>query len=764
MASRRRLPSGKRTKRLPLWLSVFFAFLIIVFIALGAAFGTLLGYEYNLPKIQSLEDYRPDVISDVFSDDNKVIGEFAIERRIIVNYEDIPPYLQMAILAAEDDQFYNHSGVNYFSNIRAVYRDILKMRKSEGASTITQQLARMLLGSYEKTFDRKIKELLIAWKIEKQYSKQQILTLYCNQHNMGRGIYGVAAAADSYFGRQLKDLTLEECAMIAGLPRNPTRYSPRLYPEAALMRRNFILDRMVTEHMISPNLAAEAKAKPINLIPRTHDDTEIAPYFIEWVRESLAARYSTDDIWRRGLQVYTTLNIQMQKAANRALREGLRNYDKKRGWRGPVGNIFKTSTTSFDAYSHPDWRNPLHAGDIVIGLVEGVGDNGATVRIDKYRASLGPKEIAWTKAKSPAGILKPGDLDYFKIVALDDAKKTVSLLLEQRPEIEGAVIIMQNSTGEIKAMVGGFDFESSEFNRATQAMRQVGSTFKPFVYTAAFERGLTPGSTILDAPISYTDGLGRVWRPSNYDAKFKGQITARQALTESRNVPAVKVASLIGIKNVLVMARRFGLGGPMEPYLPLALGACEATPLEMASAFTVFPNLGVQAKPYFLRRVEDYDHVKKEETLPQIHQVIKPELAEEVLELLQNVVQNGTAAAAKSLGLPLGGKTGTTNDFTDAWFIGFNPSITAAVWVGFDEKKTLGNKESGAVVALPIWMDLMKEILKGRPVEYFPTAAPADQAIAESSDSTPFVQKRLFVEDLPGSKPPSASAILPKKQ
>jgi penicillin-binding protein 1A len=763
MASRHSLPFGKRKEKLPLWILVFFGFLAVVFIALGAAFGTLLGYEYNLPKIQSLEDYRPDVITDVFSDDNKVIGEFAIERRIIVTYEEIPPYLQMAILAAEDAQFYNHSGVNYFSNLRAVYKDIVKMRKSEGASTITQQLARMLLGNFEKTFDRKIKELLIAWKIEKQYSKQQILTLYCNQHNMGRGIYGVAAAADGYFGKQLKDLTLEECAMIAGLPRNPTRYSPRLYPEAALTRRNWVLDRMAAEHMISPNLAAEAKAKPMNLRPRTRDDTEIAPHFIEWVRESLAARYSTDDIWRRGLQVYTTLNIQMQKAANRALREGLRNYDKKRGWRGPVGNIFKTSSTSLDAYSHPDWRNPPHPEDIVIGLVEGVGDNAAAVRIDKYRASLGPKEIAWTKAKSPAEILKPGDIAYFKIVALDEAKKTASLLLEQRPAIEGAIIILQNSTGEIKTMVGGYDFESSEFNRATQAMRQVGSTFKPFVYTAAFERGLTQGSTILDAPISYTDGLGRVWRPGNYDGKFKGQITVRQALTESRNVPAVKVASLVGIKNVLVVARRFGLSGPMEPYLPLALGACEATPLEMASAFTVFPNLGVQAKPYFLRRVEDYDRVKKEETSPQTHQVVKPELAEQILELLQNVVQNGTAAAAKSLGLPLGGKTGTTNDFTDAWFIGFNPSITAAVWVGFDEKKTLGNKESGAVVALPIWMDLMREILKGRPIENFPTAAPADQALAESSGSTPFLQKHLFIEDLPGGKPPSTGATLPQK-
>jgi penicillin-binding protein 1A len=758
MGLQSKAPSQKQSNRLPLGLWVFFGFLIVIFICMGAAFGILIGYEYNLPPIQSLEDYRPDVITDVYSDDNKVIGEFAIERRIIVSYDEIPPYLQLAILAAEDDQFYNHSGINYFSNIRAAYKDVVKMRMAEGASTITQQLARMLLGSYEKTADRKIKELLIAWKIEKQYSKQQILTLYCNQHNMGRGIYGVAAAAESYLGKQLKDLTLEECAMIAGLPRNPTAYSPRLHPEAALRRRNWVLDRMVVEHMISPKLAAEAKAKPTILKPLSHDDTEIAPHFLEWVRESLAARYSTDEIWRKGLQVYTTLNIEMQNSASKALRDGLRNYDKRRGWRGPIGNILMTNASSLGSYVHPGWRNPLHAEDIVVGLVEGVGGNDMAVRIGKYHGSLGLKEIAWTKAKSPGRILKPGDLAYFKIVSLDDVHSTVSLLLEQRPRVEGAMIILQNSTGEVKAMVGGYDFESSEFNRATQAMRQTGSTFKPIVYSTAFEKGMVPDSTVLDAPVSFTDELGRIWQPGNYDGEFKGEITIRQALTESRNVPTVRIASLIGIKNVVVMARRFGLGGTMDPYLPLALGACEATPLEMASAFTVFPNLGMQAKPYFIRRVEDYDRVKKEESSPRVHQVLQPEIALEMLGLLQNVVQNGTATAAKSLGRPLGGKTGTTDNFTDAWFVGFTPSLTAAVWVGFDEKKALGDKQSGAVVALPIWIDCMGKILGNKPIEQFPAVELTDQISNEVPDSDPFSRKHIFTEDLPSAPPAPANA------
>lgn len=725
MTLHRATHSGKSKPRLPLWLWIFYGFLVVVSLAAGAGFGILRGYEYNLPKIQSLEDFRPDVITDVYSDDNRVIGELFLERRIVVPFEEIPSYLQLAIVATEDDQFYHHSGIDYFSNVRAVYKDIMKMRLAEGASTITQQLARMLLGNYEKTPDRKIKELLIAWKIEKQYSKQQILTLYCNLHNMGPGVFGVAAAADYYFGKQLKDLTLEECAMIAGLPRNPTVYSPRLRPKAALQRRNFVLDRMASERMISPKLAAEAKARPQILKTPAPGGRDIAPHFLEWVRRSLAARYSTEEIWRKGLRVYTTLNIGMQNAAQQALREQLRGQDKARGWRGPAGNILKDPAADLETYAHPSWRRAFYADDVVIGLVEGISGNQASIRIGKYRGTVGPKEMVWTRAAAPGRILKPGDLAYFKVVALDAERQAVSLLLDQRPAVDGAVIILQNSTGEIKAMVGGYDFEVSEFNRATQAMRQVGSTFKPIVYATAFEKGLTPDSTVMDGPVSFPDALGRAWKPGNYDGKFKGRIAIRQALTESRNVPTVNVASLIGIKNVVVMARRFGLAGPMDPYLPLALGACEATPLEMASAFTVFPNLGIRAEPYFIRRVEDYDRQKKEESVPRTRQVLSPEVAGQLLGLLQEVVQNGTAAAAKTLGRPLGGKTGTTNDFTDAWFVGFTPSLTAAVWIGYDEKKTLGARQSGAVAALPVWIDCMRAILKDTPPEPFQTPQPA---------------------------------------
>ena len=748
MASDRR-GASRRSSKTPRWLLAIYGLLILLTVTAAALFGTLLGYEYNLPRIQSLEDYRPDVISEVFADDGSVIGEFAVERRIIVGFDEIPRYMQLAIIAAEDDQFYHHSGVNYFSVLRAAYKNLVSMRKAEGFSTITMQLSRMLLGTYEKTYDRKIKELLIARKIEKRYTKQQILTLYCNQHYMGHGAYGVAAAADTYFGKQLKDLTLEECATIAGLPRNPGLYSPRLHPEAALARRNYVLDRMVVERMIPSRVAAGAKARPMVLKPRSRE-TEIAPYFVEWVRQSLADRYSTDDIWRRGLRVHTTLNTRMQLTANRVLLEGLMKYDKRHGWRGPEDNVLKTPSVDLSTYTRPDWRAPLHAGDLTVGLIESSGEREAAVRIGKYQARLLSRDIAWTKSASPGAILKPGDLARFRILSINEDNRTLTLALEQMPKAQGALLALENATGEIKAMVGGKDFEFSEFNRATQALRQVGSTFKPFVYAAALERGLEPESPVQDEHISFTDSLGRVWEPSNYDGKFKGRITLRQALIESRNVPTVRIASMIGINEVVVMARRFGLGGPLEPYLPLALGACEATPIEMASAFTVFPNLGLRAKPYFIRRIEDYNGVRKQESVPQMEKVLEPPIAEQMLRLLQGVVAEGTAQAAKSLARPVGGKTGTTNDFTDAWFVGFTPSLTVAVWVGFDAKVSLGNKEAGAAVALPIWIDYMQEILKDRPIESFPAVEIPQEGPPESEGFTSYTdQKKIFVEDLP---------------
>lgn len=743
---------GNRIRNPHLWLRLFFGVLILGSAGAGAALGIRYGYEYNLPDVRTLEDYRPDVITKVFTDDGRVIGELALEKRIIVQYEEIPLYLQMAILATEDKHFYTHSGINYFSIIRAVTKDLIKRSfpVGKGASTITQQLSRMLLLTNRKTYDRKIKEILIAWKIEKMYTKQQILALYCNLHPMGHGLYGIAAAADGYFGKRIEDLTLEECAMIAGLPSNPTRYSPRLNPVAAVARRNLVLGRMADEGMITPELADQAKSRPLVLARNIPGAGETSPHFLEQVRQYLASRYSTEEIWRRGLQVYTTLNGEIQEAAYTALRNGLENYDKKTGWRGPILNIAETAETDIDTYAHASWLDPLMKGRVIAGLVVAFEQDYAIVRIKNYRGRIGPEQIQWTGVKSPAAILKSGDLAWFRIHSFDDTDKTISLSLDQRPKVDGAVIVLENGTGAVKALVGGYDFRDSEFNRATQAMRPVGSTIKPLVYSAAFENGLTQQSLVQDTPFLYIDDLGRPWEPKNYDGEFKGEITVRQALTESRNVPTVKIASQIGIENVVVMARRFGLTGSIKPYLSLALGACEATPLEMASAFTVFPNLGMQARPFFIRKVEDYNHRIREETRPETHRVLAPDVAEEILDLLRNVVENGTAKKARALGRPVGGKTGTTNNFTDAWFIGFTPSLTAAVWIGHDRNETLGEKQSGAVVALPVWIEFMERILKDRPVEDFVSflSGPVSSTAPPASSREP-----LYTEDIPESLP-----------
>ncbi|MDR1727618.1 MAG: PBP1A family penicillin-binding protein [Acidobacteriota bacterium] len=738
--------AGRRRGGVPVALWVLFGALAAASLGAGAAVGTLLGYEYNLPPVQRLEDYRPDVITTIYSEDGKPIGEFAVERRILATYDEMPPHLLQAIVATEDALFYHHDGVNYFAIARAVAKDFARQSYpiGKGASTITMQLSRMLLESYEKTWDRKIKEIWIARAIEKRYSKRQILTLYANLHIMGPGIYGVAAAADYYFGKQLPDLTLEECALIAGLPRSPSRYSPRAHPDNAKARRDFVLNRMADERMITREEAEAAKRLPIALKPVARDSKAVAPHFVELVRQSLATHYSTDDIWRKGMRVYTTLDVSMQAAARRALQDGLRDFDKKRGWRGPIGHV---PPEELGAYAHPSWGaspQPGQPGDIVVGLVQDAAGKEAVVRVGDWRGRVGRQEVAWTKAKAPADILKAGDLAWFRIVSLDGDRRAVELRLEQRPLVEGALVVLQNGTGEVRAMVGGYDFAASEFNRVTQAMRQVGSTFKPIVYAAALEKGMDPDGTVLDEPVSFQDGLGREWTPHNYDRRFEGEITLRQALAQSRNVPAVKIADQVGIQNVVVMARRFGLGGRLDPYLPLALGTAEATPLEMASAFTVFPNLGLQSKPWFIRRVEDYDRIEKEEHSAESRRVLDPATAAAMLDLLQGVVQNGTAAGAKSLARPLGGKTGTTNNFTDAWFVGFTPSLTAAVWVGYDEEKTLGDRQSGGAVALPIWIDCMGEILKDRPVEQFPTVE-----VAIPADGDPEAPSPIYVEDLP---------------
>jgi len=742
---------------------VAFAFLLLCSIALGAAAGLLFVYASDLPEIHALENYRPNVITELYADDGQPIGSFALQRRILVTYEQIPRVLKDAILVTEDQHFDEHWGIDFPRVAQAAWRNIVQRRKAEGASTLTMQLARVLFLSPDKSFRRKVQETLLAIQIERHYTKEQIFTMYCNQIYLAHGNYGFEAASEFYFSHPVSKLELTEAALLAAMIRGPI-YSPVLHSQRALQRRNWVIERMSHEGKITPRAAQEAVKQPLSLNPQ-YPRNDLAPYFFEEIRKYLEGTYGTEAVHERGLRVYTTLNVAMQRAANQAVRDGLHAYMRRRGWKGNLENIIRDGLAKLDSYEDDDWRRPIEKGAYVTGLVTSVDDKTAAVRIGAYRAVLTAPDFAWTGRRSPAQLLKAGDLAEFHIKELSGSIARVEL--EQKPAAQAALLAIDNPTGEIKAMVGGYSFEESKFNRATQALRQVGSSFKPYVYTTAMEKGFSPFDTILDAPFTTISG-GQSYSPHNYDEKHEGTITLRRALAGSRNIPAVKLAERIGISSVIATARRFGITSPLPPYLPVALGAADMTLLEHTSAFTVFPNDGIRIEPHYIRRVASYDGALLEEAHPEVHDVLSPETARTMVAMLQDVVQFGTAMKAKALGRPLAGKTGTTNDFTDAWFLGFSPSLTAGVWVGFDDKQvSLGKKETGAQAALPIWIEFMQAALANKPAEDFPNVVPleklafARQVQVDTPDSAP-------TEEVPQGptkepQPPKPPATTPPK-
>jgi penicillin-binding protein 1A len=575
-----------------------------------------------------------------------------------------------------------------------------------------QLAGNLFLDRSERSFRRKVQEILLALQIERRYTKPQIFTMYANQVYLAHGNYGFAAAAQFYFGKPVTDLNLQQAALLAGMIRGPI-YSPLGDPARALARRNLVLYRMMEEGKITPAEEAAAKKTPLGLhlqYPRN----DLAPYFFEDIRKYLESTYGTEAVHERGLRVYTTLNIHMQRAANQAVRDGLHTYDRRHGWRDKLPNVLKDNLGQLETYEDDDWRHAIEKGSYVTGLVTAVDEKNATIKIGPYRAILSPSEMAWTGHKKPSEILSVGDLAQFSVQELRET--TARVQLEQQPAPQAAMIAIDNASGEIKAMVGGYSFEDSKFNRATQAFRQVGSSFKPYVYSTAVERGSSPFDTIVDAPFTVTSG-GQLYSPHNYDEKFEGTITLRRALAGSRNIPAVKLAERVGISSVVEMARRFGITSPLPPYLPLALGAADMKLIEHVSAFTVFPNDGIRIDPHMIRRVTSYDGALLEEAHPGVHDVLSPEVARTMTAMLEEVVQFGTAIKAKTVGRPAGGKTGTTQDFTDAWFIGFTPQITGGFWVGFDDKQiSLGKRETGAQAALPMWMEFVQQGMAGMPV------------------------------------------------
>ena len=700
---------------------VGFGLLGLLAAVVGTVTGLLLVYATDLPQLSELEHYRPNTITELYDDQDKVIGSFALQRRVIVGYEDFPKVLRDAVISIEDKDFEKHWGVNGWRMIGAAFRDVQSNSRAQGGSTLTMQLARNLFLSPERHLERKIHEIMLAIQIERRFTKPQILTLYANQVFLGHGVYGFEAGAEYYFNKHAKDLNVQEAATLAAVVNGPGYFSPTAHPDRCLKRRNIVINAMLEDGKITADIANRAKAATLDLHIQPSLDSA-APYFIEEVRRYLENKYGSDEVHQAGLRVYTTLNADYQKAANRAVLDGLALYERRHGWKGNLRHIDPSEMARFQ---DPDWSRPIEVGSYVHGLVTNVFSSLAMVKLGPLNGSITMSEMSWTGAKNAEKLLHVGDIVYVRVLSLTGGSNSpvpmARLALEQDAGVQGALLALDNATGDIKAMIGGRDFDESKFNRATQALRQVGSAFKPYVYTAAIEAGAKPEDIIEDVPTTFTTNSGP-YTPRNYDGKFEGRITLRHALAESRNIPALKLAEKVGMKTVINYAQRFGISSRMEPVLPVALGSAEITLQEQVAAFTAFPNDGIRVTPRYIRKVIDYDGRILEENYPEVKDVISQRTARTMTGLLREVVLHGTAAsaAAKLNHHPLGGKTGTTNDFTDAWFLGFSPSITCGVWIGFDEKKSLGENESGAQTALPIWIDFMKTALSGREKEDFP--------------------------------------------
>ncbi len=718
---------------------VVFGLLVLVAALAGAVGGLLIVYSTDLPEVGELERYRPSAITELYDDQGRVIASFALQRRVVAAYEDFPKVLRDSVLSIEDKEFESHWGVNFWRVLGAAWRNLRSGRSAQGASTLTMQLSRNLFLSPERSYTRKFQEVMLSIQIERRFTKPQIFTLYGNQIYLGHGVYGFEAASQFYFSKPAKDLTLEEAALLAGLPKSPEGFSPLNYPEKAVRRRNMVLNALLEDGKITAVEADRAKNSPLKLDIQNPSNS-VAPYFAEEIRRYLEKKYGTGQVHQGGLRVYTSLNLELQKAANRALLDGLARYERRHGWKGGLKNVVLAGQ-SVKTYQHPDWNEPLEPGSYVHALVTDSTAALAIVKFGRYSAPITADEMKWTGRRSPKQIMQVGDIVYVRVLSLDPPENS-KISLEQDAGAQGGLLALDNATGDIKAMVGGRDFNVSQFNRATQALRQVGSSFKPFVYTAVIDNGGSPDDVILDGPITFMTASGP-YAPHNYDERFEGNITLRRALAQSRNIPALKLAERVGIRTVIDYTRRFGITSALPPYLPVALGAADITLYEQTAAFTTFPNDGVRVTPRYIRKVTDYDGRVLEENYPEVKDVVSSRTARILTSMLREVVEHGTATrAARELKAPLAGKTGTTNDFTDAWFVGFSPSLTCGVWIGFDEKKTLGKKETGGYAALPVWIDFMRVALQGR--------EPEDFAPAPELPSTALAQKLDTPDQTPG--------------
>jgi penicillin-binding protein 1A len=706
-------------------------------LAAGGLTGIIAAYELNYSRaaneVSALATYRPSVVTRVYADDGEtVIGEFALEKRIPLKYEEIPPVLKNAILAVEDVRFYDHIGIDPIRIMGAAWKN-LTTDKVEGGSTLTQQLSKNLFLSKEQTLKRKVNEWVLALQIERYYTKNQIMELYANHMFLGANAYGMEAGAETYFGKQAKDLTIGEAALLAGVPKAPSEYSPTANPVKAKERRDLVLDLMAKNGFAGQAEVDAAKAKPIQLADTAYyqSQTKSSPfdYPVEYIRQELEDKYTTR-VAQGGLSVYTTINAEAQKRAYDVVRAGLRQYDKTHsGWRSSY-TMIQTSVKNgegpptqqeLNSYKYPDWYgNDYEPERHLIGLIMKVDrvKNEAAVRFGNFTATLTAADMGWSH-RQPKDEFKIGQLAEFAIKEVDKKNRRLKVELSQIPAVQGAMMTLNAKTGEVVTMVGGYDFYTNKFNNATQAYRQTGSCFKPFIYTAAVEWGMTPDTTVSGAPISIGD-----WQPHNYDGSLGGSdMPLKMALAKSMNIPAVHLLQTVGIQTGAQMVRRFGIKVPMAPYLPSALGATEVPLDQMVSAYSAFPNKGIRVDPHMIRRVLDRDGAVLEEWEKTTYKVVNEYVALTMVSLMRGVVQFGTATAAGSLGVPLAGKTGTVNDHTDVWFIGYTPTYVTGVWMGYPgRKKPLGNDMTGGHGALPMFVDFMKTFLKDKPKEDFAKA------------------------------------------
>ncbi len=705
-------PRARKKKRLIAWL-----WPIAVAGLLGAIGGVAFATAIRRPQVDGLADYRPPLVTQVFDQNGEAFTNFARERRVMLKEAEMPLVLRRAVVASEDRNFHRHGGIDAIGIVRAQWKNAREGRIVEGASTITMQLARTLFLTREKKWRRKIEEAFLSVELEKNYSKDQLLALYLNLVNLGHGNYGVEAASRYYFDKPAKDLTLAQAATLVGIIPAPSRYSPYRTPDKVMSQRNRVLRRMLEEKFISQAEFDVASAEPL-LVATQRAELAVAPYFSEEVRKHLEQKFGATRLYEEGLQVYTTLDPAIQRAAEKGVREGLRRLDHQRGWRGPITKL--DASADLAAQTLPTWDAswseegpPLERW--VQGIVLTSDTKTAEVKIGDQVHTLDREGIRWTGRTSPATVLPAGSVAWFRFTLPKDAKEGTPprLVLEQEPRMEAAAVVIEHHTGAVRAMVGGWDFERNKFNRITQAKRQVGSAFKPFVFGAALESGWTPADTLLDAPTSFRGADGRLsYQPQNYYKKYYGIVTLRRALEQSINVATVKLMDVVGTRRAIDFAQRCGIEEQLPPYPSLALGSADLTPLELATAFASIANQGTRLDPYWIERIATRDGQVLERHTPSAQLATEPAVAFVLTHMLEGVVDRGTAAAASKLPIDLAGKTGTTDDYSDAWFVGFTPRYTILTWVGYDVKRSLGSGMSGATAALPMWMTIVEQGLE----------------------------------------------------